>query len=286
MPPTPRSDPLGTLYVSGRYAERGFHIMLCHAVGNDGRCTCLNPRCENVAKHPRFITGLQEHGLKDATNDIAELRRRFAKYPHSSIAFSAGPSGIVCIDVDPAGMDVWRAFVSEHDLPATLSQFTGRGLHVLYRAPAGQRFTNSSGSLPTGIDIRADGGYFLVAPSVHVSGQRYRWVDEQVPLMPLPDVLRQMLTPVVSVPPSARTAEGQLYGLGERNQGLASLAGTMRRRGMTAREIAAALHVVNSERCRPPLAPSEVDRISQSVGRYAPSSDRPNRVRWIGAPRG
>src|SRR5213082_683378 len=58
---------------------------------------------------------------------------------------------------------------------------------------------------------------------------------------------------------------------GERNDTLASLAGTMRRRGMTEREIAAALLAVNEGRCDPPLDEAEVRRIATSVARYDPT---------------
>lgn len=55
-----------------------------------------------------------------------------------------------------------------------------------------------------------------------------------------------------------------------RNVALASLAGTMRRVGMTRSEILAALCQVNDDRCRPRLEPVEVERIAASVARYEP----------------
>jgi hypothetical protein len=48
----------------------------------------------------------------------------------------------------------------------------------------------------------------------------------------------------------------------------------MRRRGMTPKEIYAALAVVNAERCRPPLEDAHVRKIAESIGRYAPASDQ------------
>ena len=58
---------------------------------------------------------------------------------------------------------------------------------------------------------------------------------------------------------------------GRRNASITSLAGTMRRPGMTEREIQAALLVVNEGRCVPPLSEDDVRRITRSVGKYAPS---------------
>jgi hypothetical protein len=57
---------------------------------------------------------------------------------------------------------------------------------------------------------------------------------------------------------------------GQRNDTLTSLAGTMRRRGMSRAEIAAALHQVNKDRCKPPLDPGEVDGVATSVAGYTP----------------
>ncbi|MBI4369726.1 MAG: DUF3987 domain-containing protein [Elusimicrobia bacterium] len=59
---------------------------------------------------------------------------------------------------------------------------------------------------------------------------------------------------------------------GNRNCALASLAGTMRRRGMGQEAILAALVKENEARCSPPLAQAEVRKISQSISRYAPAA--------------
>ncbi|MBA3473558.1 MAG: primase C-terminal domain-containing protein [Rubrobacter sp.] len=65
---------------------------------------------------------------------------------------------------------------------------------------------------------------------------------------------------------------GECIPPGKRNDTLASLAGTMRRRGMGEAEIFAALKVTNRLRCRPSLPVEEVRRIVQSVSRYEPAS--------------
>ena len=57
---------------------------------------------------------------------------------------------------------------------------------------------------------------------------------------------------------------------GERNTGLTSSAGKMRRIGMEPDGIEAALLVENERRCKPPLKASEVKSIARSVGRYDP----------------
>lgn len=62
--------------------------------------------------------------------------------------------------------------------------------------------------------------------------------------------------------------DGQPIPEGGRNNALASLAGSMRRRGMGIGPIIAALNQVNEEQCRPPLDDGDVRRIAQSVCRY------------------
>jgi AAA domain/Primase C terminal 1 (PriCT-1) len=59
---------------------------------------------------------------------------------------------------------------------------------------------------------------------------------------------------------------------GTRNTTLASIAGSMRRRGMAEDEIAAALLKVN-ERCDPPLEEAEVRTVARSIARYQPRDD-------------
>jgi putative DNA primase/helicase len=56
---------------------------------------------------------------------------------------------------------------------------------------------------------------------------------------------------------------------GRRNEALASIAGTMRRRGLGEEEIAAALLEINARRCDPPLDDGEIRHIARSIARYS-----------------
>jgi hypothetical protein len=60
---------------------------------------------------------------------------------------------------------------------------------------------------------------------------------------------------------------------GSRNAALTSLAGSMRRRGMSEEAMAAALLEENRLRCRPPLPEDEVRQVARSVARYEPDAD-------------
>lgn len=59
---------------------------------------------------------------------------------------------------------------------------------------------------------------------------------------------------------------------GERDRTLTSIAGTLRRKGLTPEEIEAALRIVNERRCEPPLDEQDVRKIARSVGRYEPQA--------------
>jgi Primase C terminal 1 (PriCT-1) len=61
---------------------------------------------------------------------------------------------------------------------------------------------------------------------------------------------------------------------GRRNVTLASVAGSLRDRGLDAETICIVLLEVNQRRCEPPLAEAEVVGIGRSIGRYPPGSPR------------
>lgn len=76
--------------------------------------------------------------------------------------------------------------------------------------------------------------------------------------------------------PQKRSPEGaetvHLIEEGGRNSALTSLAGTMRRRGMSEQALEAALLMENATRCTPPLDDGEVRAIAHSVARYSPAA--------------
>jgi hypothetical protein len=61
---------------------------------------------------------------------------------------------------------------------------------------------------------------------------------------------------------------------GERNVKLASVAGSLRDRGLDEESIRVVLLQVNHLRCEPPLEEAEVERIAKSVSRYPAGSPR------------
>ena len=100
---------------------------------------------------------------------------------------------MVDLDLPRGGRESLGAVLDAgRDLPRTLRARTGGGgLHLFYAAPPNVRVANTAGRLPgvsrplPGIDLRGDGGYVVVPPSVHASGRLYRWDRRRI--APLPE---------------------------------------------------------------------------------------------------
>ena len=242
------------------YAAQGRKVFPLHEP-IDGECSCRHADCTSPAKHPKT-----KHGLNDATSDQETIREWWGKWPQANIGLLMG-DGLLAVDVDPdKGGD--ESIRDLGDLPDTVTGLTGGGgRHLIYHSDAD--YPNRAGIAP-GVDIRSEGGYIVAPPSQHVSGGSYEWEVDHAPgemnPAPLPAVLRRLLQNGHAPAPEV----GEQIPEGERNSTLASLGGTMRRRGMEEAEISAALLAVNTNRCAPPLPEHEVQDIAKSVSRYAP----------------
>jgi len=252
------------------YAERGFHVFPLHTPDPQGRCSC-HKDCGNVGKHPRTM-----NGLKDATTDEATIRQWFRQWPDANIGIATGAaSGFFVLDVDPrsGGSESLKTLLAQHGkfAQSVWAKTGGGGWHLLFKHPGG-KIKSSAHALSSGLDVKGDGGYIVAAPSLHASGQTYAWGSEYDAIPDAPDWLQLLVTsPADTHTPrdTSHTSEGEI-GEGRRNQTLTSLAGSMRRRGMTEAAIYAALVVENEARCSPPLADADVRKIANSVSRYAP----------------
>jgi Bifunctional DNA primase/polymerase, N-terminal/Primase C terminal 1 (PriCT-1) len=223
---------------------------------------------------------LTENGFYDATTDLSIIERIWSRWSRSNLAIATGVSRLAVIDVDPsrAGRESFNELIKRcgPDVCATLRAITGSGgEHWYYSVPSGITVRCSVGALAPGLDVRAEGGYVVAPSSMHALGKRYSFDPASWgPPAPLGDALLALLQNAQKPLPLTPNGEPIIYRQGERNSGLASLAGGMRRRGMTTEEIAAALHVVNRNRCDPRMTDRDVDRIASSVARYQPQERR------------
>lgn len=220
---------------------------------------------------------LTEHGLLDATTDPEQIERWWTQHPSANVAIRT--DGLVAIDLD-GSQNAWMADAPDKlvELGVAAVSLTPRGgKHFIFRQPASKGWRSSTGRLAPRVDTRADGGYILVAPSV-VGGKPYRWAEgrlldvarDHLPAPPewLASALDEIAAPGGAQPASAPPS----IPVGQRNNALARLAGTMRRAGMSGVEIRAALDRVNLERCSPPLSAFEIAHIAESISRYEPNA--------------
>ena len=258
------------------YAARGWLVVPLHNP-KQGVCSCRKKNCSSSGKHPRT-----EHGLKDGSKDPKQIALWWESWPDANLGILTGQeSGLLVLDVDgEGGKASLKALTAAHDaLPKTLCAITGRtgsdgkrkGCHYYFRVPVGVPIRNSAGILGKGLDIRADGGYVVAPPSLHPSALLYEWLAPEQPLAEVPPWMLAKLAAAKPAPEPAKT-QGEFIAEGGRNHALASLAGTMRRRGMTPEAIEAALVKENDARCKPPLPAGEVREIARSVARYAPAA--------------
>ena len=214
------------------------------------------------------------HGVHDATTDADQIKRWWAQNPNYNIGIAAGEkSGIVVFDIDPrnGGDESWDDFTTEHGaVPDGICQLTaGGGQHYIAQWRDGLK----SCELRKGVDFLAGGRYFVVAPS-SVNQKEYTWeasgdpTDGVCPFV-IPD---QWLAAMAVRKVIVSATDGALI-TGNRNAGLASLAGSMRRNGFSNTEIHAAISIVNAERCDIPLPASDIRRIAESISRYEPEHD-------------
>ena len=276
LPPPVAVDKVVMLDAALAYARRGWHVFPCHTPRPDGKCDCGERDCDDIGKHPRTA-----HGFLDATTDEATIRAWWRKWPTANIGGAAGiKSGFDAADPDgEAGLDDLAKLEAKHGaLPDTPNSITGGGgKHLFFKHVPGKKNTVKADGLS--IDLRTTGGYVILPPSLHRSGRRYTWElsahPDDLPLADMPAWLRAIFPDRGGPRPAPITAtDGTQTDIpdGKRNDTLASLAGTMRKRGMTQEAITAALLADNAARCKPPLDPAVVVKIATSISRYDPAA--------------
>ena len=254
------------------YARRGWHVFPCHTPRPDGKCDCGERDCDDIGKHPRTA-----HGFKDATTDEATIRAWWRKWPTANIGGAAGiKSGFDAADPDgEAGLDDLAKLEAKHGaLPDTPNSITGGGgKHLFFKHVPGKKNTVKADGLS--IDLRTTGGYVILPPSLHRSGRRYEWEatahPDDLPLADMPAWLRAIFPDRGAPRPAAAiTTETTTETIpeGRRNATLTSKAGALHRNNWSPAAITAALWLENTEKCKPPLDRSEVERIVASVTRY------------------
>lgn len=116
---------------------------------------------------------LTPHGLKDATDDPDQIIAWWEKWPEANIALST--EGLFVLDVDGEDNEWYKGLSRKQleDLSHCPTQRTPRGgYHFFFVQPPGKKIRSRNNVAPK-VDIKADGGYVIVAPS-----KGYQWIPE------------------------------------------------------------------------------------------------------------
>lgn len=246
-----------------RYADLGLHILPVQPGG----------------KRP-----VLQNWPTEATTDPEKLREWFSDGRHNLGLLTGHRSGVFVLDVDGEAGKEWMA---GRELPPTwVARTPSGGVHYMFSYPENMTVRSTArvlhdGGARGGVDVRGEGGQVVVWPSRNGAGT-WEWFDGCAPWEMSPSLPPKWLVDAVatrrssSSGPRLTTAPEaapvpETIAAGQRNTLLASMAGSMRRRGMSEAGIVAALRVENAARCRPPLEERDLAGIARSVARYAPA---------------
>jgi hypothetical protein len=164
------------------YQSLGLHTIRLWGVKPDGSCECGRNPCGNsnrsAGKHP-LASGWQRQPTPDLYfPPPANVGIRCGRQP--------GGFAIVALDVDDS-LAFGALQLSLPPLPPTLTTISGKGFHLLFRVPLELVGLLRNFVKKGGIDLRAEGGQVVAAPSRHYSGAVYQLANAEAGLAMLPE---------------------------------------------------------------------------------------------------
>ena len=139
----------------------------------------------------------------------------------------------------------------------------GGGYHLFYQYPTNQSRVSNRVRIFEGADLRADGGFIVLPPTMHPSGSRYEWI-KRGPLGAFPVALLELQAQPKVQGDGWITEALRGVSEGGRNDTCARLAGYFFKKGMNA-DIVEALLLDWNERNEPPLPVNEVRTTIKSI---------------------
>ena len=171
----------------------------------------------------------------------------------------------------------------EHDCPYPIEELLkkyptqmiaksgGGGWHLFYQYPVNQSRVSNRVRIFEGADLRADGGFIVLPPTMHPSGNRYEWV-RRGPLGAFPSALLDLQSQPKASGDGWITEALRGVSEGGRNDTCARLAGYFFKKGMNS-DIVEALLLDWNERNEPPLPVNEVRTTIKSIERSHATGD-------------
>jgi hypothetical protein len=177
---------------------------------------------------------------------------------------TGGVVGLLLVDVDSMDESLWTSCVERFgDTPAKVRTASGK-LHLWYRSPGSVRNAQRLDGLP--IDIRGDGGFAVLPPSVRTGLGAYSWIEGGLHVLgqlpePKAGSLPNPRRPAASLMPTAPSTVGQ------RNSDLFAF---LRLQALDLSSQAEMLDVARAWNAKldEPLPDSEVQRVAGSVWGY------------------
>jgi archaellum biogenesis ATPase FlaH len=125
---------------------------------------------------------------QEEKSTVEEITDWFVSYPNANIGVVTGKiSNLIVVDIDPrhGGTDE-----ELKHLPTVKSATGGGGWHYYFQYKDG---VQNRAAIKPGIDIRGEGGYVILPPSLHISGKAYEWIvsPEEASLLDYPYELFQ-----------------------------------------------------------------------------------------------
>lgn len=203
-----------------------------------------------------------------ATCDSAIINHWWSRWPDANIGIACGAeSGLFVADVD--NIDAWRDLVAANGgLPRTAKQISARGEHYFFKGDA--RIKNQVSQIAQGVDVRSEGGYIVVAPSIHPSGSQYEWDVGPEMLATAPEWLLQKITHR----DCEKSVRRRIHE-GSRNETLFQIGLRKSKSGMNQIELESYLLEENAALCVPPLLEDEVLTICKQASRYSTTKLQP-----------
>jgi hypothetical protein len=234
----------------------------------------LRPRSKEPYRDDKFFRTVG--GYKCASRDPALIEFWWDRQPEANIGLATGSvSGIWVLDLDGDDDEAWlheQEIEHGETVPPTVEVITGKGRHLYFRYPYGidVRNTQDRDDMP---DVRGNGGYVLLPPSLHPSGRAYAWsVDSADSFADAPDWLIKIVTnrrangkPIAHSDEAWRTFIDMAHDGSHRGSAVARLFGYLVRHYVDPRMALSMARIFDETRNEPPLGHGEVDRICNDI---------------------
>jgi hypothetical protein len=204
-----------------------------------------------------------EHGFHDASTDPEAVLTWWQRWPAASIGIPTGEaSGIDVLDVDVqhGGAGTLKTLEREHgNLPTTIQVLTpSGGYHFWFRHV--REFKTGAANLGPGLDTRGEGGYVIAPPSLGENGRAYKFMHPNTETAEPPAWLFELLN-AETRQNGAAAKVAKIIPEGQRRGAMLTVAGKLKRAGLSGDEILPTLRELN-HRCKPPLDEDELKSVA------------------------